>query len=165
MSIGRLFAVIAFLNKTFKKNKKNMMINRYCKFQGCSSIYMGMAIDLDVPVLLLTLGICVLLFFFCIFSIQSSIVYLPLLAQIWLKSQPHTPHTTSSLSCYTKHSCQSQFFKSLALPKITVSFRSTTYVLDIAEFSTIFSLLLPYMYPFYHLWYCYIFHFIVIKDL
>ena len=34
-----------------------MMINRSCKLQGCSLIYTGMVKDLDVPVLLLTLGI------------------------------------------------------------------------------------------------------------
>ena len=33
------------------------MTNRSCKLQGCSLIYTGMAKDLDVPVLLLTLGI------------------------------------------------------------------------------------------------------------
>ena len=33
------------------------MINRSCKLQGCSLIYTGMAKDLDVPVLSLTLGI------------------------------------------------------------------------------------------------------------
>ena len=33
------------------------MINRSCKLQGCSLIYTGMVKDLDVPVLLLTLGI------------------------------------------------------------------------------------------------------------
>ena len=32
------------------------MVKRSCKFQGCSLIYTGMATDLDVPVLLLTLG-------------------------------------------------------------------------------------------------------------
>ena len=32
------------------------MTNRSCKLQGCSLIYTGMAKDLDVPVLSLTLG-------------------------------------------------------------------------------------------------------------
>ena len=36
------------------------MINRSCKLQGCSLIYTGMVKDLDVPVLLLTLGICIM---------------------------------------------------------------------------------------------------------
>ena len=35
------------------------MIKRSCKFQGCRLIYAGMAKDLDVPVLLLTLGITI----------------------------------------------------------------------------------------------------------
>ena len=33
------------------------MTNRSCKLQGCSLIYTGMAKDVDVPVLSLTLGI------------------------------------------------------------------------------------------------------------
>ena len=35
------------------------MINRSCKFQGCSSIYTGMVKDLDVPVLSVTVGISI----------------------------------------------------------------------------------------------------------
>ena len=33
------------------------MINRFCKFQGCSSIYTAMVTDFDVPVLSVTVGI------------------------------------------------------------------------------------------------------------
>ena len=35
----------------------HLLINRSCKYQGCSSIYTGMAKDLGVPVLSVTLGI------------------------------------------------------------------------------------------------------------
>ena len=41
----------------YKKLNKIRMINRSCKFQGCSLIYTAMVTDFDVPVLSMTVGI------------------------------------------------------------------------------------------------------------
>ena len=53
-----------------------MMMSKFVTFQGCSSMLIGMAKDLDVPVLSVTVGMFSIIYLYPILSFKGAAVVL-----------------------------------------------------------------------------------------